>query len=282
MYNELILAYESNDDVEAEKVYDKYHNDETEILVCFANACKFYILSIVMALIDKKLINKNKSLFSTVLSNIFKYMEKEPEKYKYLLGYIQKKLSLDKKYFIKQGLQITACVNGCLEAVKFLHEQMKLSKTEFTIKDNLPLMQACKEGHINVVKYLHKYVKLNINDFKTEDGFCARHACANGHLDVVKYLHEEVNLPISNFRSDDNYGGIWACRNGDIHMVKYLHEVIGLTKDDFKLYEYDAVIDSCKNGHLVIIEYLYEIGFTKDDFQVYDNCAYIKACEKRS
>jgi len=162
--------------------------------------------------------------------------------------------------------------------VKYLHQEIGVTKQDFQSNDNYACLCACSNGQIDVVKYLHQNIGLTKQDFQSDDNYACRWACENGHIDVVKYLHKAIKLTIQDFRSYDNYACRWACGNNHVDVVKYLHQEIGLTKQDFQSNKNEACRYACEGGNIDIVKYLHqEIKLTRQDFQSNNNHAYKQA-----
>jgi len=177
---------------------------------------------------------------------------------------------------------ISACGDGHINVVKYLHREIGLKKEDFQSYDNKACQMACVYGHVDVVKYLHQEIGLTIQDFQSIGNYACSMACHDGHLDVVKYLHQKVGLTKEDFLTNNHFACHIACENGYINVVKYLHQEVGLTKQDFKSHDNYACIIACVNGHIGIVKYLHqEVGLTKQDFQSDNNYAYKYALKNK-
>jgi len=76
-----------------------------------------------------------------------------------------------------------AAMNGHLECLKYLHEEVKARWDSGTAEC------AAQNGHLHILEYLveRKYDKYN--------AYACSYAAKNGHLDCLKYLHKTAKAP---------------------------------------------------------------------------------------
>jgi len=165
------------------------------------------------------------------------------------------------------------------EFIKYLHQEIRLTKEDFQSYDNCICIWACDGGHLNVVKYLHEEIGLTKEDFKSCFDSICKPICTLGYLDIIKYFYEEIGLSKEDFQSNNNHACKWACKNGHIDVVKYFHKEMRMSKEDFQ--SNNAYKWAHQYGYIDVVEYLHkEIGMSKKIFQTVDNYVYKNTLKK--
>ena len=129
-----------------------------------------------------------------------------------------------------------AAMNGHLECLKYLHEEVK-ARWDFRTA-----AWAAKYGHLHILEYL---VERKFDNYNTDACACA-YAAFGGHLECLKYLHEEVKAPW-----DKDTAG-YAADSGHLHILEYLVE------RKYNGYDERACENAAMNGHLDCLKYLRE------------------------
>jgi len=107
------------------------------------------------------------------------------------IKYFHKHINIDNnQYRINDNIICrTVCENNNLLVVKYLHQEIGLTKQNFMVG----LQSACKYNHINIVEYLHKKIGFNKQDFESNVSFYSLAKTNKCYL-VVDYLLNEVKL----------------------------------------------------------------------------------------
>jgi len=105
---------------------------------------------------------------------------------------------------IDAGTCACAALEGHLEVLKYLHEEVKAPW------DSLTARWAALNGHLHILEYLVE------RKFDKYSGFECQFAAEKGHLDCLKYLHETAKAPW------DEDAVIYAHNNNQTECLKYL------------------------------------------------------------
>ena len=105
---------------------------------------------------------------------------------------------------IDAGTCACAALEGQLECLKYLHEEVKAPW------DSLTARWAALNGHLHILEYLVE------RKFDKYSGFECQFAAEKGHLDCLKYLHETAKAPW------DEDAVIYAHNNNQTECLKYL------------------------------------------------------------
>ncbi|CAL6327931.1 unnamed protein product [Bathycoccus prasinos] len=97
-----------------------------------------------------------------------------------------------------------AALNGHLECLKYLHEEVKAPWTYHTAS------YAAQNGQLHILEYL---VERKYDQFST---YACKNAANSGHLDCLKYLHETAKAPW------DSWAVQRAHENGEDECLQYL------------------------------------------------------------
>ena len=140
-----------------------------------------------------------------------------------------------------------ACNYGCIDIVKYLHNEHNVLHTNFKYNSNI-FFEACRHGHSDICRYL---VSTGYIDPYANDHVALNIACEYGHLDVVKYLCGLIGTPQRYMQ----YALYVACKHDSLNIVKYLCERQGV---DAYIGEY-AILIASQYNNCNVVKYLCDI-----------------------
>ena len=149
-----------------------------------------------------------------------------------------------------------AALNGELEAVKFLIEDMDCDPNLKDHYERTPLLHAIEEGHLDVVRYLvdtHHCDRLCPDEDKQTP---LHRAAAEGKIEVVKYfaITRQSNMLIKDYFSSTPLH--LASFNGHLEVVKFLTEDMGCDSRFKGQFARQPLHYASERGHLDVVRYL--------------------------
>lgn len=207
-----------------------------------------------------------------------------------------------------------AAGGGCLDALRWLHEQRGLTAAQIRSNDIWALQAALHNSHSGVVRFLFELglgrrdarfciarhlrpvcengelrmietlvndVGMEAADVRANDACAIRLAAANGHLGILQCLHAGVQgLTVEDFREEDNEALRTAACNGHAPVVEWLlSDAVGLQLEDVRSENNFALRFAAAHGHAHVLRLLLDMGLTKADLQTDMNFALRVACD---
>lgn len=128
------------------------------------------------------------------------------------------------------------CKNGNLELIKLMVDKYQIN----FIHTTHTLDTACMNGHLEVVKYIHGLYKKSQLQISINNNTVSK-LCGNGHLSLIKFLVEECKIDIT---SNDHNLIAKAVVTGQLPILKYLVSIYQNPDYDFKFVVTSNTIDS--------------------------------------
>lgn len=188
--------------------------------------------------------------------------------------------SLEKaKKYIQQGIDIdvvgadgltmlqNACINGHLEAVKWLIDNGADPNKKIKYDNSTPLMKACYANHDAIITILLAHPKLNVNEQDIHGRTALMFAAQSNNLQAVqKLLDKKANV---NATDKDSWTPLtYACmkNNAGLDIVKIL--INAGAKDDGRYRQGTALLCAVQAQKQEIVEFLIQ---KKTNLDVQDN-----------
>lgn len=168
---------------------------------------------------------------------------------------------------------------GIVEALRYLVDEVGLTKKQARKDGNHALYIASEYGHVDVLKYLLEGLGLTVSRYNYNQVFLT--ASIKGHVDVMKYLFEKVGRTKKDARSTNISALRFASRTGNVAVLKFLVEEAGLTAEDARHNNNESFRLASEYGSLNFLKYMVEkLGFNAEDVLSNDRQAIKVASEK--
>lgn len=102
------------------------------------------------------------------------------------LKYLIRTLKFDRTYVENDRVFLRACYNGHLDTIRFMTENLKLSRTNTVVDHKRAFQHACENRHFAAVEFLYATFGLSVTDMANNPTFMD--ASKNLHADVAEYL----------------------------------------------------------------------------------------------
>lgn len=147
------------------------------------------------------------------------------------------------------GMYHTACVNGHLKVVQWLHQTFKgrFEKDPFNQIQTV-FQQTAGNGKLDVAQWLHAKYEFTREE-AVLDGRVFQMACSHGFLDILQWLHATFNITRDEAAPYIRSELRSVCVENRLEMAQWLHNTFTITREEMPDY-YKTFGPICGNGHL--------------------------------
>ncbi len=143
---------------------------------------------------------------------------------------------------------IAACINGDIDVVKFLINELILNTNIVGSQGMTPLMFACISGHLEIAKFLVEHGNADVNATSSSGTTSLMFACNVGHVEIVDFLVNEAQADL-NLKDDRDFTALSSLHDSGHPNKGKLIDILTKTSEVFIQEDNNSITDSCiKDG----------------------------------